>query len=188
MVAPSTSALWATVPYSGPSAVLGDVVDRGSPTYISGQCPVVIPDVLVGNEWKVGFAAFKDDNETFNRGVSTYTLANFWGFFENIESQEGNPGTNPWQATFGGTLLVPVARSASIYVYNSTAISAAISSGLSVVTSVTTGTTPAAILVGAVIQGATPAGATVVDVSSKCSVLTANTTVGGFVQIRVNRP
>ena len=185
MVAPNNSPVVTSVPYSGPYAVLGQLSDRGSPTYIPTYS-VVIPNTLLGNEWLPGYAAFTADGVNTNRGVSTYTLANFLGFFASIYIQEGNVGTNPYTTTFSNNFVVPVCKLGTIFVYNSTAISSAISSGLSVVTSVTTGTTPAAIQVGSVIQGATPAGATVVDISTVATVLASQTVVGAGVFLHVS--
>ena len=184
MVAPNNAPVVTSVPLTGPAFLLGEVTNQYQPTKLSTWA-VVIPGSLLGNEVQAGFAAFTADNVTVTKGASGYTLPNFLGFVENQYFQEGDPGSNPYTETWGSKFAVSVCEIGSIYVYNSTAISASVSSGLKVVLTVTGGTTPAAILVGSIIQGADPSGATTLDISTVCRVRTAQTTVGGGVLLDV---
>lgn len=184
MTAPTNAAVVSTVPLYGPSYLLGEVTNQYQPVKLT-TWDVVIPSVLLGNEAIAGYAAFTADGSTVTRGASGYTLANFVGFFENQYFNEWNVGSLTGQDTLGNYFTTSICSIGSIYVYNSTAISAAISSGLKVVLTVTSGTTPAAILVGAIIQGSDPAGSTTLDISSVCKVRTAQTVVGGGVLIDV---
>lgn len=183
MVAASNSAVVTSVPYFGPAAYLGMTADYGAMMYEPGYYSVVIPEVLLGNEWKPGFAAFSRDGVTVDRGVSTDLPQNFFGFFANITSQEGTPGSNPYTTDFSRQFQVPVVATGTIFVYNSTPISTDVQT-INIVTSVTDGTTPPDILVGALIQGGTPAGATVVTITTRALILSANSTVGGGVWVR----
>lgn len=184
MVAPNNAPVVTSVPLTGPNYLLGEVTNQYQPTKLR-TWKVVIPGSLLGNEAQAGYAAFTADGSTVTKGASGYTLPNFLGFFENQYFQEGDPATNPYTETFGSNFLVSVCEIGSIYVYNSTAISASVSSGLKVVLTVTTGTTPAAIIVGAIIQGSDPSGATTLDISTVCRVRFAQTTVGGGVLVDV---
>lgn len=177
MVAPSNSPVVTSVPLTGPSYLLGEVSNVFQPlkdtTYFAS-----IPGSLVGNEVKAGFACFTTDQINVTRGTSGSTLAQFVGFAELMSFNEYDPGSLTGALTLGDKFSVPVLQIGSIYVYNSTAIVTTVASGLKVVTSITTGTTPSTILVGAVIQGADPSGSTTVDISTVAKVRTANSTVG----------
>jgi hypothetical protein len=184
MVAPTNQPVVSSVPLYGPNFLIGQTTNLYQPIK-SETWNVVIPNPLIGNEAQAGFAAFTADNVTVTRGVSGNTLANFVGFFEQQYFNEWDVGSLTGQDTLGNAFTTAVLSMGSIYVYNSTAISEAISSGLKVVLSITTGTTPAAILVGAIIQGADPAGSTTLDISTVCRVRTAQTVVGAGVLLDI---
>ena len=166
MVAASNSAVVTSVPYFGPSAYLGMTADYGAMIWEPGYYSVVIPEVLLGNEWKPGYAAFSRDGKTVDRGVSTDIPQNFFGFFANITSQEGIPGSNPYTTDFSRQFLVPVVATGAIYVYNATPMTTEVGVGVNIISSVTVGVTPDQYEVGSVFQGAVPAGATAVVIST----------------------
>lgn len=181
MPAPTNNPVISSIPLAGPSFLLGEVTNQYQPTKI-GSWNVVIPTVLLGNEAVAGYAAFTSDGVTATRGVSGYSTANFLGFFANYNFWEGDVGTNPYTETLGGQFQAPVCNIGSIYVYNSTAISSAVGAGLNVVLAVSSGVTPAAILVGSVVQGS-PLSSTVLNVSSLVRARSAQTVVGAGVLV-----
>ena len=184
MVAPTNNPVVSSIPLVGPSFLLGEVTNQYQPVKLS-TWSVVIPGTLLGNEAQAGYAAFTADGVTVTRGASGYTLANFVGFFENQYFNEWDPGSLTGTDTLGNNFTTTVCSIGSIYVYNSTAIAATVSSGLKVVLTITTGTTPAAIQVGSIIQGADPAGSSTLDISSVCKVRSTQTVVGGGVLLAV---
>lgn len=187
MPAPTNSPVITSVPLFGPNFVIGEVTNQFQPVRVSSQ-PIVIPTPLLGNEAIAGYAAFQTDITNTTRGFSGATIKNLVGIFANYQLWEGDVGTNPYTETMGGQNLVPVCNIGSIYAYNSSAIATTVSSGLNVVLSITSGTTPAAVTVGSFYQGSTPAGATLLDVSSVCKVRTAQTTPGGGFLVDILQP
>jgi hypothetical protein len=168
----------------GPCAILGQVIDRGASSYIPTY-QVVIPDVLVGNEWKPGYAAFSSDGVLVNRGVSTSSPVNFLGFFSNIYSQEAEASGNPFYTIFGDKFLVPVVFEGTIFVYNATAVNRQVGNGVRIVTSVDT------LLVtdpnwqcGAVFQGTPPVGVTYTEIQTRARIMSESTTPGSGVFVR----
>lgn len=184
MTVPTNAPVVSSVPLTGAAFLLGETTNQFQPLKLS-TWNVVIPGSLVGNEVIAGYACFTADGVTVTRGASGYTLPNFVGFAENQYFNEYDPGSLTGADTLGNKFQISVCSIGSIYVYNSTAIAATISSGLKIVLTITTGTTPAAIQVGSIIQGSDPAGSTTLDVSSVCKVRTAQTVVGGGVLIDI---
>lgn len=181
MPAPNSSAVVTSVPLYGPNFVLGQVTNQYQPVKVS-TWDAVIPSPTIGTEPIAGYAAFTTDNVTVTRGssgnTSSLALKNLVGFFANYNVWEGDVGTNPYTETLGGQFTVPVCEIGSVYVYNSNAISLSVSSGLYVVTAVSSGVTPAGTIVGSVVQSS-PMSATLLDISSVARVRTAQTVVGG---------
>lgn len=184
MVAPSPSPAITTVPMYGPCAILGQVIDRGSASYIPTY-QVVIPEIPLGNEWKPGYAAFSRDGVTVDRGINGDTAVNFFGFFPNIYSQEAEPSGNPFYTIFGNKFPVPVVTELTIFVYNATAINRTVGTGVQIVTSVDTLlVTDPAWQAGAVFQGTAPTGVTSINIQTRARIMSESTTPGSGVFVR----
>lgn len=181
MPAPTNSPVVSSVPLYGPNYVMGEVTNQYQPTRVDSM-QVVIPNSLLGNEAIAGYAAFTVDGVTVTRGVTSLTLTNFCGFFADYSFWEGNAGTNPYVETMGGTFLAPVCGIGSIYVYNSSAISPVVASGLKVVLVTTDAVN---FPVGSVFQGSPGAVTGSLDISSQCFVKTAQTVVGAGVLLEL---
>ncbi len=183
MPAPTQAAVISSIPLYGPSFVLGQVTNQYQPTKVS-TWDAVIPASLLGNEAIAGYAAFTSDGVTVTRGFSTDTSLKFFvGIFANYNFWEGDAGTNPYNETFSGQFTVPVCSIGSIYVYNSTAVSTAISASNTlnvVISAVSPGVTP----IGSFCQGS-PVGTTLLDVSSICKVKVGSVTAGTGILIDV---
>ena len=182
MTAPTNQPVVSSIPYFGPSFILGQTTNDYQPLKV-GSWNVVIPSVLIGNEAKVGYAAFTLDNVTVNCGDATGNqgIPNLVGVFLNYFYQEGDVGSLTYNATFGNNFQVPVLGTGSVYAYNSGPISATVADGIHIVKSVSS--TAYNSLLGSFYQSAnTPTGvSTGLDVSAYFRVRSAQATAGaGF--------
>ena len=175
MTAPTNNPVVSSIGLSGPTYLLGEVTNQYQPVKLS-TWNVVIPSSLLGNEAAAGYAAFTTDNVTVTRGSTGLTLKNLVGVFENQYFNEWSVGSLTGTDTLGNYFTVSVCSIGSISVYNGTAISLSVASGLSVALV----STNSAVTVGSFYQGS-PTYVTGLDVSAVFRPRTAQSTVGaGF--------
>lgn len=169
MTAPTNAPVVSSISLSGPAYLIGQTTNEYQPLKIN-TWSVAIPSVLLGNEARVGFAAFSTD------AVHVYTapasaalgLLQLVGVFTNQYYQEGNPGSLYYTTTMGSNFQAPVLCEGSIYAYNSGPIDPVLflqGGPTSVLKAVATSTDPN-YPVGSFFQGADPSLVVGVDVSS----------------------
>lgn len=168
MTAPTNAPVVSSIPYFGPAYLLGQSNDEYQPLKVSSW-NVIIPNPLIGNEAKAGFAAFTVDGVNVTCGTAGALLPNLVGIFQNQYYQEGDVGSLTYNATFGNNFQAPILAQGAIYAFNSTAINVAtaLTAGATTALQVVLATTNATLFpVGSFFQGTAPGAVTAqLDVS-----------------------